>query len=60
MPIFQMSTPDMKMVRINKAHTAKAKEIGRRLGYKASLVMDTALSTGLPLAEKRLAAIKTP
>ena len=55
-----MSTPDMKMVRINKAHTAKAKEIGRRLGYKASLVMDTALSTGLPLAEKRLAAIKTP
>lgn len=55
-----MATPDTIPVRIQKTHAEDAKQIGRTLGFKRSLVIETALSHGLPIARQKLAATKKP
>ena len=53
-----MATPDLVLTRIPKKHFQEAKAIGRALGYKGSLVLETALVHGLPIAKAKLASVK--
>ena len=50
-----MTIPDTIPVRIKKTHAECARSIGKRLKKKRSVVLDTALTHGMPIARQLLA-----
>ena len=56
-PEIDMSTHNLKLVRIPRVFADKAKSIGRARGITTPTILNMALEAGLPLAEKKAAQL---